>query len=232
MAYRTPQKIQEMKDAKRQHILESAAKVFAEKGYYQTKVADILEEADISTGSFYFYFNNKEELFVILYDEMIQTYIAVLQEAIDTMTDNANSIVESITKAITLSLQTFETKKELARIMLIRAVGLSPEFERKRTADHQKISLVFEEIFKGLLQKKVINVPDAKIAAVLFTGSIYSIITYWLQESTTNDLVEFTVPLIVYNLQALGIECNGPDLKAIYTPIEVKNVNTFRNESI
>lgn len=215
MAYRTPQKVQEMKDAKRRHILESAAKVFAEKGYYQTKVADILEEADISTGSFYFYFNNKEELFVILYDEMIQTYIGVLQEAIDTMTDNADSIVDSITKAITLSLRTFETKKELARIMLISAVGLSPEFEKKRTADHQKISLIFEEIFKGLLQKKVIKVPDAKMAAVLFTGSIYSIITYWLQENTMNDLLVFTVPLIVYNLQALGIQCNGSDSKAI-----------------
>jgi AcrR family transcriptional regulator len=206
MAYRTPQKIQEMKDAKRQHILESAAKVFAEKGYYQTKVTDILEQAAISTGSFYFYFSNKEKLFESLYDEMIQTYLNVLQEAIDTMTDNADSIVESITKAITLSLQTFQTKKELARIMLISSVGLSAEFEKKRIADHQKISLVFEEIFRRLLEKKVIRVPNAKMAAVLFTGSIYSIITHWLQESTTSDLVEFTVPLIAYNLQALGIQ--------------------------
>lgn len=223
MAYRTPQKVQEMKDAKRQHILECAAKVFSEKGYYQTKVTDILEESDISTGSFYFYFNNKEALFESLYDEMIQTYMGVLQEAIDTMTDNADSIVESITKAITLSLKTFQTNKELAGIMLIRSVGLSPEFEKKRTANHQKISLIFEEIFKGLLQQKVINVPDAKVAAVLFTGSIYTAITHWLQESADIDLTNFTLPLIVYNIQALGIQYNDPNLTAIYTPLEIKH---------
>lgn len=223
MAYRTPQKVQEMKDAKRQHILECAAKVFSEKGYYQTKVTDILEEADISTGSFYFYFNNKEALFESLYDEMIQTYRGVLQEAIDTMTDNADSIVESITKAIALSLKTFQINKELAGIMLIRSVGLSPEFEKKRTANHQKISLIFEEIFKGLLQKKVINVPDAKVAAILFTGSIYTAITHWLQESVDIDLTDLTVPLIVYNLQALGIQNNGPDFTAVYKPFEIKH---------
>jgi AcrR family transcriptional regulator len=232
MPYRTPQKIQEMKDAKRQHILESAAKVFAEKGYYQTKVADILCQADISTGSFYFYFNNKEELFESLYDEMIQTYLSVLQEAIDTMTDNADSIVESITKAITLSLQTFQTKKELARIMLISSVGLSAEFEKKRTTDHQKISLAFEEIFKRLLQKNVIKIPDAKVAAVLFTGSIHSLITHWLQESAAVDLVQYSVPLIVYNLQALGIQCHGPDSSVIYKPLEIKKANHFHKESI
>ena len=86
MVYRTPQKVQEQKDAKRRHILETAASVFAERGYYNTKVRDILVEADISTGSFYFYFNNKEELFEILYDEMINTYLGVFQDAVNTMT--------------------------------------------------------------------------------------------------------------------------------------------------
>jgi len=38
--------------------LETVAKVFAVKGYYNANVRDILDEAGISTGSFYFYFNN------------------------------------------------------------------------------------------------------------------------------------------------------------------------------
>jgi len=208
LVYKTPQKVQERKDAKRQHILNSAAKVFAKKGYYQTKVRDILDEADISTGSFYFYFNNKEELFEILYDEMIKTYLSVLQDAVDTMTDNTDNIIESITKAIVLSMRTFQKNKELSRIMLIGSIGLNPHFEKKRTVDHQKISLVFEKIFEEMMQKKVIITPNAKTAAILFTGSIYSIIIHWLQEDNLIDLVEYTFPLIVYNLQALGIQCN------------------------
>jgi TetR/AcrR family fatty acid metabolism transcriptional regulator len=219
LVYKTPQKVQERKDAKRQHILNSAAKVFAIKGYHQAKVTDILTEADISTGSFYFYFTNKEELFVILYDEMIKTYLAVLQDAVDTIKDNTVNTIDSITRAITFSLRTFQNNKELARIMLISSVGLNPDFERKRAITHQKIALVFEEIFKSLLQKKIIRVPDAKAAAILFTGSIYSIITYWLQEESPIDLVEYSFPLVVYNLQALGIQCTESDLKIIHDQI-------------
>ena len=219
LPYRTPQKVQERKDAKRQHILDSAAKVFAIQGYHQTKVTDILDEAGISTGSFYFYFNNKEELFEILYDEMIKTYLMVLQDAVDTMNDNAENIAVSITKAITLSLRTFQKSKELARIMLIGSIGLNHQFEKKRTADHQKISLVFEEIFDMLLQKGAIRIPDAKVAAILFAGSIYSIIIHWLQVEPPSDLVEFALPLIIYNLQALGIQCDESHLQTIQAEI-------------
>ena len=219
LVYRTPTKIQEHKDAKKRHILDTAAKVFAVKGYYNTKVTDILAKAGISTGSFYFYFNNKEETFEILYDEMINTYLNVLQDAVDTMTDNADHLVKSICKAITLSLRTFQMNKELARIMLIGAVGLNLEFEQKRVANHQRISRIFEEIFDQLSNKGSISIPDAKIAALLFTGSIYNTITDWLQEDNQVELIEFTFPLAVYNLQALGIKFNKLELQKYITEI-------------
>jgi AcrR family transcriptional regulator len=216
VVYRTSIKIQEHKDAKKRHILDTAAGIFAVKGYYNTKITDILAKAGISTGSFYFYFNNKEELFEILYDEMMNAYLHVLQDAVDTMTDNADHddhLANSICKAITLSLRTFQKNKELARITLIGAVGLNPQFEQKRVANHQRISGIFEGIFSELGKKGMVSTPDAKIAALLFTGSIYNTITDWLQEGNPVNLVEGAFPLAVYNIQALGIKFNDFDLK-------------------
>lgn len=213
LVYRTPAKVQERKDAKKQHILDTATRVFAIKGYYGTKVMDILDEAGISTGSFYFYFNNKEEIFEILYDEMINTYLNILQDAVDTITDNTDKTVKSICMAITLSLRTFQQNKELARIMLIGSIGLNPQFEQKRVANHQKMSYLFEDIFGELKKKGIISIPDAKIASILFTGSIFNSITDWLQEGNPENLMEFTFPLAVYSLQALGIKFNHFDLK-------------------
>ena len=144
---------------------------------------------------------------------MINTYLGVLQDAVNTMTGNADNIVKSITKAIALSLRTFQKNKELARIMLIGSVGVNPHFELKRAADHQKISRIFEKIFGELSEKGTINIPDAKIAALLFTGSIYTAITDWLLEDKQINLVEFTFPLVVYNLHALEIKFNDLALK-------------------
>jgi TetR/AcrR family transcriptional regulator len=49
-------------------ILDAAAKVFAEEGYYQANVADICKKARISNGALYKYFKNKRDVFISVFD--------------------------------------------------------------------------------------------------------------------------------------------------------------------
>lgn len=45
-------------------IIESAFKLFNEKGYYNTTTADIAKEADVATGSVYSYFEDKKDIYI------------------------------------------------------------------------------------------------------------------------------------------------------------------------
>ena len=47
---------------KREAILRAAVKVFAQKGYFNSKVADIAGEAGIADGTVYLYFKSKDEI--------------------------------------------------------------------------------------------------------------------------------------------------------------------------
>ena len=47
---------------KRKAILEAAARVFSEKGYIESSIKNITDEASVAVGTFYTYFNNKEEV--------------------------------------------------------------------------------------------------------------------------------------------------------------------------
>ena len=42
--------------------MQSAVRVFAEKGYHSATVRDIVAAADVAVGTFYFYFPDKETL--------------------------------------------------------------------------------------------------------------------------------------------------------------------------
>lgn len=53
-----------LKEEKRQLILEKSSELFGEKGIKDTKVEDITKSLGISKGSFYTYFENKEEVVV------------------------------------------------------------------------------------------------------------------------------------------------------------------------
>jgi len=48
----------------REKIIFAARRVFAEKGYSNTRIQDLLRAAGVSPGAFYNYFSNKEELFL------------------------------------------------------------------------------------------------------------------------------------------------------------------------
>jgi AcrR family transcriptional regulator len=48
---------------RRAQILEHAAKLFADRGYHLTSVADIVAECKVGKGVFYWYFESKESLF-------------------------------------------------------------------------------------------------------------------------------------------------------------------------
>ncbi|MGH7860405.1 MAG: TetR/AcrR family transcriptional regulator, partial [Candidatus Binatia bacterium] len=53
----------------RQHILEAAEKVFAERGFDTAKVQEISAQAGLSMGTIYSIFASKEELFLALLEE-------------------------------------------------------------------------------------------------------------------------------------------------------------------
>lgn len=54
----------------RKQLIVGARKVFEEKGYHHTRIADITAAADTAIGSFYTYFESKEEIFRILLIEL------------------------------------------------------------------------------------------------------------------------------------------------------------------
>ncbi|NGY65438.1 TetR/AcrR family transcriptional regulator [Lentzea sp. NEAU-D13] len=55
--------------AKKRHITETAAGLFAEKGFDRTTVADICKAADISTGSLFHYFPTKRAIFLAIFEQ-------------------------------------------------------------------------------------------------------------------------------------------------------------------
>ena len=88
---------------KRQHILNSARKVFVEKGFKNVTMKDIVEACEISRGGLYLYFDNTEQILL----EILQMEA---EEADDLFTGH---ISEEDTAADILTLFLKEQKKEL-----------------------------------------------------------------------------------------------------------------------
>jgi AcrR family transcriptional regulator len=71
---------EERKAQNREKLLLAARKVFAEKGYGEATARDIVRETDLATGTFYNYFNDKQDVFMALLDEMSEKGRALVRK--------------------------------------------------------------------------------------------------------------------------------------------------------
>ena len=82
---------------RKQQLLDAAARLFAEQGYAETRVSDIVETAGVAKGLFYWYFDNKEAVFRELAVEMRHRLRRVQAAAMD---DGAPALVRLLQGAV------------------------------------------------------------------------------------------------------------------------------------
>ncbi len=102
-------------------LIESAIKIFAQKGYWKTKVSDIVKDAGHAQGTFYLYFKNKQDclkkILLILHEETINKINFMVQEN--------KSLLEIVIFFIN---RVFEFK-EITKVFLFEALSSGDEFK-------------------------------------------------------------------------------------------------------
>ena len=98
-----------MNDRKRQ-VLTTAQRLFVEKGFSATSVQDILEESNISKGTFYNYFSSKNECLLAILDH-ISDETAIRRRAL--LMEESNSNIDIFVKQISLQMQVSEEQNLL-----------------------------------------------------------------------------------------------------------------------
>lgn len=229
MVYKSSKRTQERKDLKKRQIVHIAIKVFSINGYHGTTVKDVVEKADISVGTFYFYFKNKEDLFETIYDEVSEQFYRALCNSLE---NKNNELDLGFSKAIAFFLKVIELNRPLARIMLIEAVGLNPKFERKRAEVTQKYVNYTAEYFQQMKLCKMVSIPDVNICSLAFIGTLYNVIMQWLQNTSTNSLTDYAYALTIYNLQALKIDFRDNQVKEGISDVLAKNFEIYRSEKV
>ena len=70
-------------EERRQEIIDTALKVFYEKGYEKTSISDIAREMHVAQGLCYRYFSSKEELFDTALDQYAQRQVDRISSILD-----------------------------------------------------------------------------------------------------------------------------------------------------
>lgn len=162
---------------KREAILRAAVKVFARKGYFNSKVADIAGQAGIADGTVYLYFKSKDEILHSIFDRAMDVFIAEggreLAE-LEKPEDKLRRIAE-------LHLERLGADRDLAVVFQVElrgSVKFMQEFSAAGFADY--LDIIRQTIEEG--QQSGVFRADIKpvIAAKILYGSLDEMVTNWI----------------------------------------------------
>jgi AcrR family transcriptional regulator len=158
------------RESRRAELLQVALRVFARKGYHDTRISDIIEAAGIARGTFYLYFDGKGAMFLELLDGLLARLRASVV-GVDT-TDGAPPVEEQLVQTTRRILETVRSRPLLTTIIIRQAVGLDEEVNRKlcdfynQLLDYIRISLEQGQALG------IVRALDTQVAALCILGSI------------------------------------------------------------
>lgn len=164
----------EHQELSRTQLLDAAEEVFGRKGFHDTTLKEIAEQAGFSVGSVYSFFESKEDLFVSVFLRRGDEFMPVLEAIVATEGDPLARLHE----LVELEVGFFRANPHFGRLYLRTASGLSPS-ANEETDLASRLAPNFTramELQATLIRRgqraKVFRSGDAAVLSRMFSGLV------------------------------------------------------------
>lgn len=176
----------------RQRILDGAARVFAEGGYRQASVADIVKAAAIARARFYENFSSKEDCFLALYDGATE---ATRERVAEACAESIESFPERVAAGIAALLTAIEADRDTARACIIEGPAVGPPINGR----FEKVIADFAALLRaGRGDAGASELPETVEETVV--GGLYWLLYHALLEKRPKRISRLRPQLVEFSL--------------------------------
>ena len=132
-------------------IAQAAKEVFAERGYQRATLEEIAQRAGMSKATIYLYYRNKDDLFLHVVEELVNTVMAATAQEAAT----AKPPLEKLYSMVLGKVEFYEREREFFRIYLNEKQGLevAPKDPHKKAL--QEMYLQDVQTLAGVVQEGI-----------------------------------------------------------------------------
>jgi TetR/AcrR family transcriptional regulator, fatty acid metabolism regulator protein len=188
---------------KPQQIIEAAIRVFARKGYYNSRVSDIARAAGIAAGTIYLYFDTKQEILITLFREKMAAFVAAAWRAVAEERD----AIAKVRRLVYLHFEILERQPELAEVVQVELRQGQKFFRGPATQEiagyFALIASILEEgVATGLFRGDL----PVKLAAKMLFGTMDQMATSWVLGKRGYRLVDAASAVADLFLQGIAVK--------------------------
>lgn len=158
-------------------ILRAAARVFAERGFFNAQVADIARVAGVAAGTVYLYFLNKDDLLVSIFERSMREAIAEGRAAIAAVDDP----VERLQRIARLHLERMGRDRDLAVVFQVELRQSTKFMEQfSSTALREYLGVIRDAIADAQVRNLFRRDVNPTFAAKMLFGALDEMATNWV----------------------------------------------------
>jgi len=162
-----------IKENKREQILKAAIELFTKKGFEMTNVESIARRAKIAKGTFYNFFDKKED--VLLY--FLDREISKSGDEIERKLGSTKNIAEQLQLVIPAYIKNIFPNKEFTKVLVKERIGKIGTGKNKN--ELVLMQLVTELIDKAKQKNEIKQEIDSRRLAEMIFGFYTMYVIYW-----------------------------------------------------
>jgi AcrR family transcriptional regulator len=180
------QSADERSAARRDRLLQSARALIGTQGFPASSVERICAAAKVSTRHFYELYDNKESVFLDLYEQIVgQSY----ERAVASLAETAGRhLRDRVPAALLAYLGPMIEDPQAARIAFVEIMGASPRLEERRLEFRENLVRLVESEGSAAVERSEVAARDFRFAALALTGAANAIIYDWARTPDHADV--------------------------------------------
>ncbi len=189
------------KNNKYKRILESAVRVFAKYGFYQSTISQIAKEAGVADGTIYLYFKNKDDILVQSFSYKIKQVFERFKKEVE----RGQTAKDKLINLIRHHLKVFQGDRDMA------VIYQTETHQSKRLAEDQikemskmYLDIISEIVEQGQQEGSIRKDLYMGLVKRIIIGSVDEVINTWLHSDGKYDLVSMADPLVELFIQGIG----------------------------
>ncbi|WP_405132838.1 TetR/AcrR family transcriptional regulator [Nocardia sp. NBC_01388] len=180
---------------RRARFLDAALQVFADQGYANSSVADVLRVAGFSRRQFYEEFQDREELLIAVYDRIHDQAHDTVLAATDKLT--AVEPREAVAAVLAAHLGYMGADRRRAQLAFVEIVGVSRRVEDHRRATRHRWAAVVETMLRALIGAGREPIGGYPLAIAAHIGAVNGLVHEWIAQPDPRPSVNTLVDVLV-----------------------------------
>ena len=182
------------KNKTRAEIIEAAMSLFAKKGYHETTMNDVVKASNTSKGTLYYYFDNKQELF----ETMINDVISKLYNNFEEIADKDFSVRDKLKKMIEVHANFYKKNYKLAFSIFMEGKKIDTDCKEEIWRWHKKFNSLVEGVMSDGVEEGLLKDKNLKLMAFSFLGLTNSFgPSVFEGDYEVEELVDYTYELFL-----------------------------------